>query len=226
LHDHWRAAAKVAMMEQVADGTTQPGRPSARSDAARRGPGRPRSVAADQAILAATLALLADGGYDALTMERVAARAGVGKATVYRRWGSKVELAVDALKASIAEFDVHATGSLEDDLTAYVSGMITWLRESTGRVMAGLSAEIQHNHELAEALRSNLIAPRRAAMAAALQHAEARGDIRPGVDLEMVLDILVGPLFLRLLVSGVPIEPSAAHKVVDIALRGITPSKD
>src|SRR5437868_5357922 len=110
----------MAMMGTVADPTI---------DTVRRGPGRPRSPEADHAILDATIALLAEGGYDALTMERVAARAGVGKATVYRRWGSKVELAVDALRASIADVEVHSTGSLGDDLIAYVSGMIMWLRE-------------------------------------------------------------------------------------------------
>src|SRR4051795_12989209 len=134
-------------------------------DGVRRGPGRPRSAEADEAILTATMALLAEGGYDALTMEKVAARAGVGKATVYRRWGSKVQLAVDALRTSIADVEVHSTGSLRDDLIGYVSGMVTWLQESTGRVMAGMSAEIQHNPELADALRTNLVAPRRAGMA-------------------------------------------------------------
>src|SRR5690348_3843840 len=135
----------MAMMCPVAESTT---------DSVRRGPGRPRSPQADHAILDATISLLSEGGYDALTMEKVAARAGVGKATVYRRWGSKVDLAVDALRASIAEVEVPSCGSLRDDLIGYVSGMITWLRESTGRVMAGLSAEIQHNDELAEALRA------------------------------------------------------------------------
>jgi AcrR family transcriptional regulator len=193
------------------------------TDGVRRGPGRPRSPQADHAILDATISLLAEGGYDALTMEKVAARAGVGKATVYRRWGSKVELAVDALRSSMAEVEVHSSGSLRDDLIGYVSGMITWLRESTGRVMAGLSAEIQHNRELAEALRTNLVAPRRAVMRAALCDAEARGDIRAGTDLELVLDLLAGPLFLRLLISGAPIELSSASKIVDIVLAGITP---
>ena len=213
------------MMEEVGQATTEPARSPAQAgpDGTRRGPGRPRSAEADQAILSATISLLAEGGYDALTMEKVAARAGVGKATVYRRWGSKVELAVDALKASIADFEVHATGSLRDDLTSYVNGMITWLREQTGRVMAGLSAEIQHNAELAEALRANLVAPRRAAMRAALETAEARGAIRAGVDVEVVLDQLVGPLFLRLLISGAPIEPELAPEIVDIVLRGISP---
>src|SRR5207244_3661280 len=181
---------------------------------AKRGPGRPRSAEADQAILGATISLLAEGGYDALTMEKVAARAGVGKATVYRRWGSKVELAVDALKASIADVEVHATDSLRDDLTAYVQGMVTWLTDRTGQVMAGLSAEIQHNAELAEALRTNLVAPRRAAMLGALEAAKAKGDIRPGVDVEVIVDLLVGPLYMRLLISGVPIEQATARDIV------------
>ena len=190
-----------------------------------RPPGRPRSPEADRAILRATVDLLADEGYGGVTMEGVATRAGVGKATVYRRWGSKVELAVDALKASIADVEVHATGSLREDLTAYVRGMVTWLMERTGQVMAGLSAEIQHNPELAEALRTNLVAPRRAAMLGALQAAEARGDIRPGVDLNVIVDLLVGPLYLRLLITGGPIEQATAPEIVDIVLRGVTPQE-
>jgi AcrR family transcriptional regulator len=187
----------------------------------RRGPGRPRSAEADQSILAATVTLLAGGGYGSLTMEKVASMAGVGKATVYRRWSSKVELVVDAIRASIADVDVPDTGSLREDLVAFLRGMIGWVCDSdTGRMMAGMSAEIQHNAELAEVFRSTLFAPRRAVIRRALTDAVARGELRSDIDIEVVLDVLSGPLFLRKLISGMPIEPGLADQVVDILLNG------
>jgi AcrR family transcriptional regulator len=178
-------------------------------------------VEADHAILAAAIALLASGGYEALTMEKVAAGAAVGKATVYRRWGSKVELVVDAMRKAISEVEVHHTDSLRDDLIAYAGAIVHWLRDSdTGRIMVGMTAEIQHNAELAEAMRTNLLAPRRRAIRDRLIQAVAAGELRRDVDVEVLLDLLVGPLFFRLLVTDGPIDITVAEQVVDVVLTG------
>ena len=187
----------------------------------RRGPGRPRSAEADRAILAATVALLADAGYAAITLERVAANAGVGKATVYRRWPSKVELVIDAIRTGMHDVDPPATGSLRQDLVTLMSHQIDWLHDSEiGRMIAGLSAEIQHNQELADALRATLIRPRRAAVRQVLAGGVARGELRADADLDVVLDLLYGAIHYRVLVTGEPLEPDLASKIVDAVLVG------
>ena len=187
----------------------------------RRGPGRPRSAEADRAILTATVALLAESGYAAITMERVAANAGVGKATVYRRWPSKVELVIDAIRTGMHDVDAPATGSLRQDLLTLMSHQIEWLHDSeVGRMIAGLSAEIQHNHELADALRATLIRPRRAAVRQVLADAVARRELRADADLDVMLDLLYGAIHYRLLVTGDPVGPDMAANLVDAVLLG------
>jgi AcrR family transcriptional regulator len=187
----------------------------------RRGPGRPRSAEADRAILAATVALLAEAGFAAITMERVASSAGVGKATVYRRWASKVDLVIDAIRTGMHDIEPPGTGSLRQDLVTLMSVQIDWLRDSdTGRMVAGLSAEIQHNAELADALRTNLIISRRAVVRRLLADAVLSGEVRPDADLDVVLDLLYGAIHFRVLVTGEPLEADLASKIVDAVLVG------
>jgi AcrR family transcriptional regulator len=187
----------------------------------RRGPGRPRSAEADRAILAATVALLAEAGFAAITMERVASSAGVGKATVYRRWASKVDLVIDAIRTGMHDIEPPGTGSLRQDLVTLMSVQIDWLRDSdTGRMVAGLSAEIQHNAELADALRTNLIISRRAVVRRLLADAVLSGEVRSDADLDVVLDLLYGAIHFRVLVTGEPLEADLASKIVDAVLVG------
>ena len=187
----------------------------------RRGPGRPRSAEADRAILAATVALLAEAGFAAITMERVASSAGVGKATVYRRWASKVDLVIDAIRTGMHDIEPPGTGSLRQDLVTLMSVQIDWLRDSeTGRMVAGLSAEIQHNAELADALRTNLIISRRDVVRRILADAVRSGEVRSDADLDVVLDLLYGAIHFRVLVTGEPLEPDLASKIVDAVLVG------
>jgi len=189
--------------------------------APRRGPGRPRSAEADRAILAATVALLAEAGFAAITMERVASSAGVGKATVYRRWASKVDLVIDAIRTGMHDIEPPGTGSLRQDLVTLMSVQIDWLRDTeTGRMVAGLSAEIQHNAELADALRTNLIISRRAVVRRILADAVLSGEVRSDADLDVVLDLLYGAIHFRVLVTGEPLEPDLASKIVDAVLVG------
>ena len=131
---------------------------------AHRPPGRPRSAEADRAILRAAVDLLADEGYGGVTMEGVAARAGVGKATVYRRWPCKSALVVDAVTAC-RERGVQPpdTGSARQDLLVFVRGFMHHLRTSdAARVMPALVAELSRNPELATEFREGFVQPRRA----------------------------------------------------------------
>ena len=173
------------------------------AESPRRTPGRPRSEASHQSIVRATLDLLIEVGYGALTMEAVRTRAGVGKATIYRRWSSKEELVRDAIVYLHDDFDTPDTGSLRGDYAA----LATAVRASASRggaamLMPRLLGESVHDPELFAIFRANLVEPRRAALRSVLERAVARGEIREGVDLELMVDLFAGPAVYRLLITG------------------------
>lgn len=190
---------------------------------AHRPPGRPRSVEADRAILRAAVDLLADEGYGGVTMEGVAARAGVGKATVYRRWPCKSALVVDAL-TTCRESGVYPpdTGSARQDLLVFVRGFLNHLRTSdAGRVMPALVAELSRSAELAQAFREGFVQPRRAKVLEAVRRGVERGEVRAGVDPELVADGVVAVLLHRFLVTGMEIDDGLPERLVDMLWRGI-----
>ena len=190
-----------------------------------RPPGRPRSAEADRAILRAAVDLLADEGYGGVTMEGVAARAGVGKATVYRRWPCKSALIVDAVDACReSASQAPDTGSVRGDLLVFVRGFMHHLRTSdAGRVMPALIAELSRSPELASAFRENFVAPRRAKVLEAVRRGVERGEVRDGVDAELVADGVVALLMHRVLVTGMAIDDELPERVVDLLCRGICP---
>ncbi|MBV9255801.1 MAG: TetR/AcrR family transcriptional regulator [Actinobacteria bacterium] len=186
-------------------------------------PGRPRSAEADAAIRQATIDLLAEEGYANLTMSGVASSAGVSTATLYRRWRSKVDLVVDVLSVESEERPLPDTGDLRGDCRAWLRQMVETMRETTsGPVMAGLVGEIGRNPELADAIRTTLIAPRRAAFIEMIERAERRGELRAGLDHELVIDLLSAPIYHRVLITGAPISRGLADKIVDLVLEGVT----
>lgn len=190
---------------------------------AHRPPGRPRSTEADRAILRAAVDLLADEGYGGVTMEGVAARAGVGKATVYRRWPCKSALVVDAVTAC-RESGIHPpdTGSARADLLVFVRGFLNHLRTSdAGRVMPALVAELSRSPELAQAFREGFVQPRRAKVLEAVRRGVDRGEVRAGVDPELVADGVVAVLLHRFLVTGMEIDDDLPERLVDMLWRGI-----
>jgi AcrR family transcriptional regulator len=190
---------------------------------AHRPPGRPRSAEADRAILRAAVDLLADEGYGGVTMEGVAARAGVGKATVYRRWPCKSALVVDAVDAcKESASQPPDTGSVREDLLAFVRGFMHHLRTSdAGRVMPALVAELARSPELAAAFREGFVAPRRARILEAVRRGVERGEVREGVDAELVADGVVALLMHRFLVTGMAIDDELPERVADLLCRGI-----
>jgi AcrR family transcriptional regulator len=186
-----------------------------------RGPGRPRSAEAHAAILAATLDLLVEQGFNGLTMESVAARAGVGKATVYRRWPSKVPLVVEALRAAGAErVAVPASGSLEADLRQLLADLMAAL-SGPASVLPLLVTEAWREPALGEAFRQELVQRRRSVVHQILQQGQKRGELRPDLDLETAVDAVVAVVYYRLLVSGAPLGADLARCLVDQLLRGI-----
>ncbi len=185
--------------------------------------GRRRSERSHQAIVAATRELLVERGYPDVTIEAIAARAGVGKQTIYRWWPSRAAL---VLEAYLSSADVVAAptpgGNAREDVRALLEWLIAVLREPTGGpVVAGLVADIQHDADLAEGFHRDVVPARREAMLVALERGRERGEIRAGADLELAVDTLHGAVFYRLLLSGEPLDDDFTRRLTDQALAGV-----
>lgn len=189
-------------------------------DAPARG-GRPRSERAHQAILTAARELLIEGGFSALRLEHVAARAGVGKATIYRRWASKEALAQDLLlQLAGPHIAVAETGNTREELLAAVTNPMRALTETDfGPVIRAMLAQIASNPSIGDPFRATVVAARRAEVARVIRRGIARGDLRPDADAALATELLVGPVYFRLLFGGV-LDLDFAERVVDSVMRG------
>jgi AcrR family transcriptional regulator len=197
------------------------------ADAARRQTGRPRDARADRAILDATLELIAEHGVHGFRTEDVAARAGVGKGAIYRRYRSKDALVKAAVAALVREeIALPDTGSTRGDLLVLMREAVELYRSSLpARLMPKLIGAMAEHPELARAVREGFLASRRTALSEVLRRGVERGDLRPDLDLELALDLLGGPLFYRLLVTGGPLDAQLADGVADLILRGFAPDQ-
>jgi AcrR family transcriptional regulator len=186
--------------------------------------GRPRSEEADRAILAAAADLLAERGLAGMSIEEVASRAGVGKATVYRRWPSRGTLALDAFLAEFqSQLPLPDTGSLHDDLLAALRNWIRSVtRTSAGPALAGLVAEAQLDPGLATAWRERVFDRLRAQQRIMLDRAVARGEISAKTDYDVALDLMYGAAYHRLLNGHRPLTDQFARRVVDLIIAGLT----
>lgn len=185
--------------------------------------GRPRSVEADHAILQAATELLEEEGFDRLSMEAIAHKAGVGKATLYRRWSSKVELVIDIIGAAIAEFPIPDTGDTRGDLLAMSIRARNMIQGRVGRIMRAVSLELSRHEVLAETVRESLLEPHREALRGVIRRGIARGDLRADVDVDLVLDAMVGTLHYRIQSMGQIPADREAEALVDLILNGVTP---
>ena len=188
--------------------------------------GRPRSETARQAILAAAMELLLDQGLHAMSMDDVARRAGVSKATIYRWWPSKERLALDALAAEWAasgSTQDQDTGTLRGDLLALFRPWIRQLnRRPYARVVAGLVAAAQADAEFADLYRQHFVRPRRNAGRDLLVRARGRGQIAADTDLEVALDLLYGPIYHRLLHGHAPLTQRFGQLVIEAVIVAIS----
>jgi AcrR family transcriptional regulator len=195
--------------------------------ATERAIGRPRDARADRAILQAALELIAEHGAYEFRTEDVAARAGVGKGAIYRRYRSKDELVTAAIAALVNEqIVVPDTGSTRDDLLLLMREAVALYRRPLARrLMPNLIGAIAQKPELANAVRDGFLAPRREALSEVLRRGVERGDLHPDLDIELALDVLGGPLFYRLLVTGGRLDQELADGVADLILRGFAPDE-
>ncbi len=162
---------------------------------------------------------MAQEGEAGLAVERVAARAGVSKATIYRRWSSMDGVLLAAVDGLSDAIDTPDTGDLRRDLLA-IAGSLTRLftAPDVARLVATLAAQMASRPELARAVRDGLLAGRRRAAADALAREQQRGGLRDGVDLEVAVDLLAAPFYYRLLMTGHPIDDGFAERIVDAVL--------
>jgi AcrR family transcriptional regulator len=186
--------------------------------------GRPRSRRTEQAILAAASRVLAESGLAGLTIEGVAELAGVGKASIYRRWPSRGALAFDASVSDyMAGQPTRDTGSLEGDLLATARDWIRTVRRLPwGRTLKGLIAEVQHDPSLAGAWRDRFVNRVREQRRSIVERAIQRGEMPAGSDPELVLDLLYGALYHRYLQGHLPLTDSFAKgiaRMVAVAAR-------
>jgi len=185
--------------------------------------GRPRSEQAERAILEATTELLDERGFVSLTMEDVAVRAGVSKATIYRWWPTKGVLAFDAfLSRFVARQPMPDTGTLRGDLLAALRSWIRTVKHTqTGRTLVGLIAEVQRDPALGDIWRDRFVRPVRDRHRIMIERAIDRGEISAGTDPEIVLDLLFGAAYHRLLQSHLPLSDRFATAIVDTIVAGL-----
>jgi AcrR family transcriptional regulator len=186
-----------------------------------------RGERAERLILAAARDLLADGGVQGLTIEGVAARAGVAKTTIYRRWSSKEDLALAVLVDMVAQLSVVPDlGNTYAELFAFVSATVHVLGSTLmGRVMQGLVSELAANPELAEKFRERVVAARMAEAVRIIERGVDRGDLQPGIEHDVAQELLFGPVYYRLFFSGTPVDDSLARNVVDVFTRAFAPAR-
>jgi len=184
--------------------------------------GRPRSAKAQQATLQATIELLLDRGLHSMTVDDVAVRAGVSKATIYRWWPSKELLALDALATEWAVATPSAErdmGNLRRDLLARVRPWLRQLNEKPyGRIIAELLAEAQSDAAFAALYQDRFVKPRREATRPLFQRAIDRGELAADTDIELALDLLYGTIYHRLLHGHAPLTERFAQQVIDAVI--------
>jgi AcrR family transcriptional regulator len=194
-----------------------------------RKPGRPRSAQAHKAILDAALELLAEEGFQGLSIEDVAARAGVGKTTIYRRWSSKDELVIDAIHEIQVDLTTVDTGNFRNDLVilfkAAYQGILT--HPLLPQLVLRLISEFQANPEIFQVFLKQLLIPRLQRFIYMVEQAQARGEIRRDIDWTLALELITGPIFMHLLITHY-LAPSMSssddrwvEQMIDAVMHGI-----
>jgi AcrR family transcriptional regulator len=178
------------------------------TNGAKRPPGRPRSEQARLSILHSTLKLLAEKGFSELTIEAVAARATVGKATVYRWWPDKAALIADAFASNTtSKLHFPDTGSLRADMCQQMQQLVKILRGRRGRIVSAMLGAGQNDGSLIAAFRERFLKPRRQEAYATLRRAMQRGQLKKNVDMDLLLDSLYGPIYMRFLIRHDSLTP-------------------
>jgi AcrR family transcriptional regulator len=182
--------------------------------------GRPRSDATRRAILNAAVDELRERGYAAMTIERIAARAGAGKQTIYRWWPSKADVVLDALLEMAAEFvEVPDHGSLRADLDSFLAA--SFKQRGQRPILRALMAQAVLDPAFGRAFRERFLSARRAVLRGVLERAVAREEIAPDEDLDLLVDIVFGVLWYRLLSDHGPLDEEAGRALAELVERAV-----
>jgi AcrR family transcriptional regulator len=193
--------------------------------------GRPRSAEVHSAILMATLELFAKEGFDGMSIEAVAKRAGVGKTAIYRRWSSKDALVLDALKVLRVEIPVVDTGNFRKDAAAFLNNTVCEYSRTANRLHVKLwlriIGELYERPKLFTMLFDQLFEERNRQLENLIRHAQDRGELRQDLEATLIMDLVAGPIIIHALLSTVRPTPytlgELATMIVDIVLSGIEP---
>lgn len=188
--------------------------------------GRPRNVETEKAILAASYDLLLENGFGAVTVEKIAERAGVSKATIYKWWPNKAAVVMDGfLSAASARLPVPATDSVLQDILDHAKNVTRFMTSPEGQIIKELIGEGQFDSGLAEAYQTRYIQPRRLEARQLLERGVQEGKLKQDLDIELSIDLLYGPIFYRLLVLGDRMDDEYVEKLVSYSFAGICRSK-
>ncbi len=188
--------------------------------------GRPRSAECHGAILDSVLQLMQKEGYNAITIEGVARHAGVGKQTIYRWWGSRAELILEAFANHAADMvPTPDRGSLREDLEAFMNAGFKRLFRDYGAIMRGLMADAVLDPDFNKILREAFILKRRAATRVILERGIERGEIAKDADLDLMIDMLFGPVWFRLLVQHAKLDAALARQLVSAVIGDFAPAR-
>ncbi len=191
----------------------------------KRTPGRPRSEEARTAILTSALEIFEKSGFGGLTIEAVAERAGVGKATIYRWWPNKAALIADSFKSAVVrDTRFPDTGSIRKDLRTQLQRLAVIFRGPRGRILRSLIGGGQSDPELIAAFRTRWLLPRRAEALEVLDRAVQRGELPRSVDPNALLDSLYGPLYFRMLVGHGALDSKFVEQICDAVVSGFIQS--
>ena|SRR5438270_4058843 len=192
----------------------------------KRRPGRPRSEQARLSILRTALEVLGKRGFADLSIEEVADRAGVGKATVYRWWPNKAALIADAFASStVKNLRFPNTGSVDTDMSQQMCQLVKIFRSPRGRIVSAILAAGQSDKSIITAFRERFLKPRRQEAYATLERGIHRGELRADTDLDLLLDSLYGPIYMRFLIQHDQLTPSFVDHLCELVLGGARPGR-
>jgi AcrR family transcriptional regulator len=184
--------------------------------------GRPRSEESEEAILEATIQLLSEKPLREISMEEIARKAGVGKATIYKWWPSKAYVALDAfLKKTNQMIPTSDTGSVKTDILEQLRSLMVFYRSPAGRILGQFIAESQIDAKFAALFRKLFLKPRRELVGVIFDRGVERGEIEQNLNRELVLDLIYGPAIYRMIVGHGPLEKKLADEMVSILFGGL-----
>ncbi|PGK33820.1 TetR family transcriptional regulator [Bacillus anthracis] len=184
--------------------------------------GRPRNIETQKAILSASYELLLESGFKAVTVDKIADRAKVSKATIYKWWPNKAAVIMDGfLSVAAARLPVPDTGSALTDILTHATSLAGFLISREGTIITELVGEGQFDSKLAEEYRARYFQPRRLQAKQLLEKGIKRGELKENLDVDLSIDLIYGPIFYRLLVTGEKLDDSYVHDLVINAFEGI-----